>query len=186
MHSDEGSPYQLTSSCRRNVLRLSFQRFACSCSLFDYKSLKAYKCLRKPPLSSSPKMRRRFLGFLLTCVIFGANASDIACPKSHLHQALAASTVEEASIACFSGQTSTSNLSALSKRTASAPLRPTKTSSFPTKHEDEAADASPSSLTSEAMEGGRPSVAKRDRDEGRSLRQDDSQDNEALASETNR
>ena len=129
-------------------------------------------------------MRRRFLALLLTWAMLGADASKFARPKSHIRRGLAAETSEDASAARSLDGVSTSNPSALSETTAPAPTQATKTSSFPTRHEDEAADPSPTSQMSVTGEEERPSIADRGRSQGRSLKQDDGQDDEALESKT--
>ena len=129
-------------------------------------------------------MRRRFLALLLTWAMLGADASKFACPKSHLRRGLAAETSEDASAVLFSGGVSASNPSELSETTTSAPAQATNTASFSTRHEDEAADPSPTSQMSVTGEKERPSVAGRGRSQGRSLKQDDRQDDEAPESET--
>ena len=130
-------------------------------------------------------MRRpRFLGMLLTCVMLGTDASKFTCSKFPLRRGLTAEMAEDAPTACSSDGISTSNPSAVSERTALAPLRATKTASLPTRHEDEAADLFPASQASNAAKKKRPSVAGRGRSWGRSLRQDEGQDDEIFASET--
>ena len=130
-------------------------------------------------------MRCRLLGLLSTCVLlFGAKANAFACPKIHLRRPLTAATAEDVSTARSSGEVLTSSPSAFSESTASAPPRATKTASSSTRHEYEAVNPSRTSQTSKAAEEGRSSVAGRGHSQSRSLRQDDSQDDEARASET--
>ena len=129
-------------------------------------------------------MRRIFVGLLLTCAVFSANANDFAGRRFSLGRALTAATAEDASTASFSGTNPNSNPSALPGRTSSAPTRRTKTASFPTKREEEAADSPPTSQLSQTTEKEHASVVGRSRSESRSLRQDDGLENEASPSET--
>ena len=132
---------------------------------------------------SDEEMRRRLLGLLLTCVVFRTNASACSCPTHHLRRAVAAATAEDASAECVFCESSAANPSTVSEMTPSALPRATKTASFPTKREDEAAHSSLASQTSMAAEEERLSVAVRGRSEGRSLRQNDGLDDEAPDSE---
>ena len=128
-------------------------------------------------------MRRRFFGLLLTCLILGTNGKEFACPTFKLRRVLAAATAEDALTACFSGETSTPDLSALSERAASEKRLATKPASSQIRYPHSTAPSA-ASQTSEGAEVERSSVGVRDRNEGRSLRQDDGLDDEASPSET--
>ena len=128
-------------------------------------------------------MRHPFFGLLLTCVVFSANANRLAYPNFHLRRLPAAAKAKNASPTSLSGNTLTSNPSARTERTAFVLPRVRKTVSFPTKHEEESADWSAASQTSKTAEEQRPSAGVRHRSDGRSLRQNDGLDDEALASE---
>ena len=132
----------------------------------------------------SQEMRHLFIGLLLTCVVFSANANRFAYPNFHLRRLPAAATVENASAASFSGNTLISNPSARTERTASVLPRFWKNVSFPTKHEEEAADWSAASQTTKTAEEQRPSVGVKRRSDGRFLRHDDDFEDEAPASTT--
>ena len=136
----------------------------------------------KFPFGRLTKMRRRFFGLLFSCLMFGANASEFACPTFKLRRALPAATAEDALIACFSGETSTPDLSALSERKTSAQHRATKPAPSQIRH-PHSRSPSAESQTSKGAEKERPSVGVRDRSDGRSLRQDDGLDDEASPSE---
>ena len=179
------SLHQLHRSCSRSISRLSLQRFPCNWPHPEYKSLLSV-CKRLSKFRSvvRRKMRRRFLGLLLTCVMLGTDASKFACPKFDLRRSPAAVTAEDASIVRFSGEVSTSSSSAILESAASAPPHATVTASFATRHENEEADPSPTSQMSKSAEAERSSVAMLGRSEGRSLRQDDGLDDEASTGET--
>ena len=131
--------------------------------------------LRYPSLSSSSKMRRRFLGLLLTLVVFAASATAFVCRRSHLRRALAAETAEDASSTYVSTKILSSEPSAVPERKASAPPSAKESVSFPTKHSHSTAPTL-TSETRETAEKERPSAAGRGRSESRSLRQDDDRD----------
>ena len=129
-------------------------------------------------------MRHPIFGLLLTCIVFSASANRFTCQRLYFRGGLTAATAEDAPTASFSDKNPNSNPLTLSKRMATVPPRATETLSFPKKREDDAADSAPMFRTGETDEKERPSVAKRGRGEGRSLRQDDGLDDEAPESET--
>ena len=182
MHTDAWSLSQLRSCCIRNIPCLIFRRFSCNRPRPDYKSHMVCRRLRDPSLSSSSKMRRRFLGLLLTLVAFGASATAFVCRRSHLRRALAAETAEDASTTYVSTKILSSEPSAVSERKASAPPSAKESASFPTKHSHSTAPPL-ASETRETAEKERPSVAGRGRSESRSLRQDDGRDDNLKSKE---
>ena len=129
-------------------------------------------------------MRHTLLGLLLICIVFGASANKFASRTFYIRRALTTTTADDAPAESFSGKKPNSNPSTLWEKMTSATPRVTETLSFPTRHEDDAADSSPTFRTGETDEKERTSVAKRGRSESRSLRQDDGLDDEAPESET--
>ena len=128
-------------------------------------------------------MRHTFVGLLLICVVFKTAANQFELRRFYLRPPLTTAATKYALTEVFFDRTPNSSPSTHAERTPSVPLRATKTVSFPTRYEDDAADASSAFQTRGTTEKERLSVAKRSRSEGRSLRQDDGLNDEALTSE---
>ena len=127
-------------------------------------------------------MRHPFFGLLLTCTVFSASANKFTCQRVYYRGGLTTTTAEDAPTASFLGKNPNSNPSTLSEGISLAPGA-TEIPSSPTRHEDDAADSALPFRTGETDEKERPSVARRGRGKGRSLRQDDGLDDETPESE---